>query len=307
MGVKSKIEWTDATWNPTSGCSKVSAGCAHCYALRTWARLSAPGQPYAGRKFTDVQCHPDRLDQPLRWKKPRIIFVNSMSDLFHPAVPDGFIDQVFAVMALSAQHTFQVLTKRPERMREYLQYMELVSQRVFKVGIDLVYEGSIRGPHDHKPPWPLPNVWLGVSVEDQAALHRLDDLRGIPNAMPWVSLEPLLEEVDITPWLDFLRWVVVGGESGPGARPFDIQWARGVIAQCRAAGVPAYVKQLGRHPVHECQRCGPGAGRGMCRMFGDAEGHGHDGMLPIYLHDRKGGDIAEWPEDLRVREMPGVG
>lgn len=163
MGDKSGIEWCDATWNPTTGCTKVSQGCKHCYAERDWPRLAHLPE-YRGRAFTNVAYHPVRLYPPLRWKKLRRIFVNSMSDLFHPDVPDAFIDQVFAVMALAQQHTFQVLTKRPERMLSYLTEHAAGGRHVWPACQEIKMP---RGRHKSAPGWPLPNVHLGVSVEDQ--------------------------------------------------------------------------------------------------------------------------------------------
>jgi protein gp37 len=203
----------------------------------------------AAAAFHDVMTHEDRLDQPLRWTKPRKVFVNSMSDLFHEDVPDAFIDRVFAVMALAPQHTFQILTKRAERMREYM------SGRRTRRG-----DRAVR-PHERRAPriakgsysWPLPNVWLGVSVENQHfADERIPLLLQTPAAVRFISAEPLLGPVDLAHWLDDipsgsrrLDWVIVGGESGPGARPFDLAWARSIVQQCQAAGVPVFVKQLG--------------------------------------------------------------
>lgn len=294
MAVKSSIEWTDSTWNPVTGCSKVSAGCKHCYAAREWPRMTKLVQAYAGRDFTDVRTHGDRLDQPLRWKRPRRIFVNSMSDLFHPDVPDAFIDRVFAVMALAHWHTFQVLTKRPQRMNAYFSNLSL---RAELVGIEAEVIGSIdRHTEGMQQRWPLPlpNVWLGVSVEDQAtADERIPLLLETPAAVRWISAEPLLERVDLTrlafEWdrgLDIggwkhcsaigtwgnaltgewcsaeligrrlrgaeksfqsgrLDWVVVGGESGPDARPMHPAYALGLRDQCAAAGIPFLFKQWG--------------------------------------------------------------
>jgi protein gp37 len=261
MSDKTGIEWTEATWNPVTGCSKVSQGCKHCYAERDWPRMQhVPA--YAGRKFTDVACHPDRLDIPLRWTKPRLIFVNSMSDLFHESVPDDFIDRVFAVMALAKQHTFQVLTKRPERMLAYLSDLGL---RAELIGIEAEAIGGIdRHTEDLKQRWPLPlqNVWLGVSVEDQkAADERIPLLLQTPAAVRWISAEPLLGPIDLRrstgyPWIGgkfadgrkfdgLLDWVVVGGESGNNARPMHPNWARGLRDQCAAAEVPFLFKQWG--------------------------------------------------------------
>ena len=288
----SKIEWTDETWNPVTGCTKVSAGCKHCYAEQLFPR------PYPGRAFTDVQLHPERLKRPCHWRKPRRVFVNSMSDLFHEAVPDEFLDRVFAVMALSPQHTFQVLTKRPERMRDYL----LALQDNEDVGTEPWADAAVATVGDpyachvvDDADWPLSNVWLGVSVEDQeAADARIPLLMETPAAVRFLSCEPLLGRIDLrlgpsgaplNRWCGYycddrtcLDWVIVGGESGPQARPCDLAWIRSLINQCRRAGVSCFVKQLGKRPV-----------------MGDVQ---------VSLRDSKGGDPSEWPEDLRVREWP---
>jgi protein gp37 len=252
MGDKTKIEWTDATWNPVTGCTKVSAGCKNCYAERDFHR------PYPGRAFTDVRTHPDRLDQPLRWRKPKRIFVNSMSDLFHEAVPDSFIDSVFIRMAIAQQHTFQILTKRPQRMLEWIPKM---LWNVDGLANSLNY---------------LPNVWLGVSVENQeAADERIPLLLQTPAAVRWVSYEPALGPVDFrciqTDMVEIdaltgdhgvyrplagrseckLNWVVAGGESGPGARPAHPDWFRKVRDDCRAAGVSFFFKQWGEWTAEE--------------------------------------------------------
>lgn len=302
MSDKTGIEWTDATWNPVTGCAKVSQGCKHCYAEREWPRMTKLVPAYAGRDFTDVRTHADRLDQPLRWKKPRKVFVNSMSDLFHEDVPFEFIDQVFAVMALAPQHTFQVLTKRPERMRDYFNSFHewAAENRGFNV---CAWADALIGINDEQiaaigqTPKGLPNVWLGVSVEDQkAADERIPLLLDTPAAVRWISAEPLLGPVDLRhlndgkevneidslkPWTweqeidnwrgtsetweeDFsdyygglevtgakgpchnrIDWVVVGGESGPKARPMHPAWVRSLRDQCAAAGVPFLFKQWG--------------------------------------------------------------
>ena len=243
MGDNTGINWTDATWNPVTGCAKVSAGCKHCYAERDWSRLSAnPKTVYFGRQFTDVAVHPERLDQPLRWNRPRKIFVNSMSDLFHPDVPEDFILKVFRVMAQTQQHQFQVLTKRPERMREVLSRWKADGVALLEV------HGSV-----------LPNVWLGVTVEDQASADlRVPLLLDTPAALRFLSMEPLLENVDISFALGWARtrngnwvagrgidWVIVGGESGPKARPMDPLNALIVQDRCAKAGVPFVFKQWG--------------------------------------------------------------
>lgn len=217
MGDKSKIQWTNATWNPVTGCSKVSAGCRGCYAERHALRF------WGDRKFTDVRTHMEKLEQPLRWKRPRLIFVNSMSDLFHEDVPDEFIKHVFNVMHRAQHHTFQILTKRPERMHAFMmRYREVM---------------------------PLPNVWLGVSIEDQqTAVLRIPWLSNTPAAVRFISAEPLLGHIDITAAMlsKRIHWVIVGGESGPTARPCHPNWVRIIRHQCNFFGVPFFFKQWGQ-------------------------------------------------------------
>lgn len=280
MADKSGIEWTDATWNPVTGCSKVSQGCKFCYAKhQAWPRLAAmQNTVYTGREFEQVMCHPERLDQPLRWTKPRMIFVNSMSDLFHDDVPFEFIADVFAVMACTTRHTYQVLTKRPSRMLEWFLW---AAKSDYGMGPEVVdptkvwpqwkpcKPGNSGGYDNCGPAWPLENVWLGVSVEDQAAAdERIPLLLATPAAVRWISAEPLLGPIDlgelpshsgIGRYLDSLSnagceyadvpgkldWVVVGGESGPNARPMSPDWARSLRDQCAAAGVPFMMKQWG--------------------------------------------------------------
>ena len=247
MSDKTRIEWTDATWNPTTGCNKVSPGCKHCYAERDWARLSAnPATRYYGRAFTDVQCHDDVLPLPLRWAKRRRIFVNSMSDLFHDAVPTDFIDEVFAVMARAERHTFQVLTKRPERMRAYLSDIDLEDR------LSDIWREKLWFPEEWSLMLPLSNVWLGVSVEDQAAADaRIPLLLQTPAAVRWISAEPLLGHVYLdSDWIESrpgahgaIDWVVVGGESGLNAQPMHPGWARSLRDRCALAGVPFLFKQ----------------------------------------------------------------
>jgi len=301
----SDIEWTrnpdgskGKAWNPVTGCTKVSQGCKHCYAEGI-ANRRLPHGGFTARPFTEVWHHPERLGLPLTWRKPQRVFVNSMSDLFHEDVRTEFIDAVFAVMARGHQHhhTFMVLTKRAARMREYLTDPD----RKWKV---MLAGASIPLCAMMDIPWPLPNVWLGVSIEDQAtADERIPLLLETPAALRWVSAEPLLEEVTIFS-LDGpvdvpegmrspLDWIVVGGESGPGARPFDVEWARSTVRQCKAAGVPVFVKQLGARPFEE----------------GCEVGHVWIGRNPsslTKLRDRKGGDPSEWPADVGVRQWPEV-
>lgn len=326
MSTTTSIEWTDVTWNPVRGCSLVSAGCANCYAMKQAHRFSRPGQPYAGltalgpqgpRWTGKVTLVPDALDEPLHWRKPRRVFVNSMSDLFHEAVPDEFVHQVFAVMASASRHTFQILTKRQERMR---QWVTEFPQR------DREQTISWRS-------WPLPNVQLGVSIEDQATADaRIPILLETPAAVRFVSAEPLLgptsfrwatwdswkdlngnrrRVVDQHDGLRMLNWVIVGGESGPGARPCDVRWIRTIVEQCQEGGVPVFVKQLGSHVIDrndagfegDDPRAWPMDTRIQEHPFGyDAEYQG--APVRLRLRDRKGGDMAEWPEELRVREFP---
>ena len=317
MSDKTGIAWTDATWNPVTGCSKVSQGCKHCYAERDWGRLSANPKAtnYYGRAFTDVACHEDRLDQPLRWKKPRMIFVNSMSDLFHEDVPDAFINKVFAVMALAKQHTFQVLTKRPERMLRW--FDPGFDNREHAVGQAMREIAAARGGDDAGlPEWPLPNVWLGVSVEDQAtADERIPLLLRAPAAVRWISAEPILGRIDlehvqldedtyynaltgdtlmlshtIIPMENTLNWVVLGGESGNSARVLDALHLRSLLMQCQKAGTPVFVKQLG-YRFMDLDRVVYGAGVPTTD-------------IARQLRNRAGADMDEWPEDLRVREWP---
>ena len=212
---RSQIEWTDATWNPVTGCTQISPGCGHCYAKTFAERFrGVPGHPYE-RGF-DLQLRPERLDQPLRWKKPRTIFVNSMSDLFHPGVPDDYVHEVFEIMAAAGQHRFQVLTKRAERLAELAPSL----------------------------PWP-DHVWMGVSVESQHWTSRIDHLRETSAAIKFLSCEPLLGPLELN--LEGIDWVIVGGESGPGARPMQPDWARGVRDRCVDEAVPFFFKQWGAH------------------------------------------------------------
>lgn len=305
----SAIEWTNETWNPVTGCSRVSAGCDNCYAVTMSHRLGAmaaterrqgkdPGRKsaYGGltvlngkghRHFNGtVRCNEDALSIPLGWKKPRKVFVNSMSDLFHPKVPFEFIDRVFAVMALCPQHTFQILTKRPERAAEYLAECDVEGLRMAKgtppkllgdrISEHIAQHAGI-APFRLRDRWPLPNVWLGASVENQEQDERIRHLLNCPAYVRFLSCEPLLGPVDLMPvfngcpkcgsfdcessedaaWCESCRhtitpedgidWVIVGGESGPRARPMHPDWARSIRDQCAAAGVPFFFKQWGEY------------------------------------------------------------
>jgi protein gp37 len=214
MGDNSAIEWTDATWNPVTGCTKVSPGCKHCYAERLAARLQAMGNRRYRNGFA-VTLHPDQITLPLQWRQPRLVFVNSMSDLFHEDIPDEFIRQVFDVMGRAHWHLFQVLTKRAERLAQLAPSL----------------------------PWP-PNVWQGVSVETAEYVWRMRFLRRVPAAVRFVSVEPLLGLIPRLP-LDGIQWVIVGGESGPNHRPVNPTWVRRIRDRCVSAGVPFFFKQWG--------------------------------------------------------------
>ncbi len=231
------IEWTDETWNPVTGCDRVSPGCDHCYALTLAKRLKAMGQakyqadgdPRTSGPGFGLTVHPDVLDQPLRWRRPRRVFVNSMSDLFHPDVPDEFIGRVWDVMARTPQHTYQVLTKRSQR----------IARALGPAGCGFY---AAEGP----VPCPQPNVWLGTSIETDRYTFRADHLRNTPAAVRFLSLEPLLGPL---PSLDLtgIDWVIVGGESGPGARPMHPDWVRDIRDRCQAAGVAYFFKQWGEY------------------------------------------------------------
>ena len=265
MADKSSIEWTDATWNPVTGCSRVSKGCENCYAERlaaTRLRNHPSRQDLTdsnGRWNGEVRFNPQWLDWPLRAQRPRRIFVAAHGDLFHENVPDAWIDSIFAVMALSGRHVFQVLTKRPERMREYMHVGEgrmagaimgwLAAGPAAPVPISPRRRFDLLRIADAGRPWfdwPLPNVWLGVSAEDQAtADERVPILLDTPPAVRWLSAEPLLGPLEIDASLAGLDWVVAGGESGPGARPMEAAWARSLRNQCLCADVPFFFKQWG--------------------------------------------------------------
>ncbi len=214
MSDNSTIEWTDATWNPMRGCTKISPGCAHCYAETFAERFrGVPGHPF--EQGFDLRLVPEALDLPLRWKRSRLVFVNSMSDLFHEDVPDSYIEKVFAVMRQAAHHRFQVLTKRAERLESFA-----------------------------KSHVPSPNVWLGVSVENADYTWRVDHLRRAPARVRFLSIEPLLGPI---PDLDLvgIDWVIAGGESGGKSRPMNPEWVRGIRDRCRASRVPFFFKQWG--------------------------------------------------------------
>lgn len=333
------IEWTDRVWNPVRGCALVSPGCSNCYAMKTAHRFAGEGMPYEGLTRErekggpvwtgDARFIRAKLAEPLRWRKPRKIFVNSMSDLFHEDVTFEQIAAVFGVMAAAPQHTYQVLTKRPERAVKFFNHWmrggwpikdSLVCARHWLVD-DPKADGVVGKvlhdlSEDARPGWPLPNVWMGVSVEDQArADERIPLLLQMPAAVRFLSVEPLIGPIDLTDLVDpsvspgehrydalscdvdaeddgdwngaTIDWVIVGGESGPGARPCDIAWIASIRDQCAAAGVPCFVKQAGSQ-AYDSRRGFP--------------------MRPD-LVDRKGGWLDELPGGAAAwpREFPRIG
>lgn len=304
------IEWTGETWNPVRGCSLVSDGCVHCYAMKQAHRFSGPGQPYEGLTRMRAKggpvwtgevrpAPPHILIAPINRKKPQTYFVNSMSDLFHDDVAsesrpelEYILLDVLSVIAMTPRHTYQVLTKRAESMHAFMTEPSL-GERI-RENIDH-WDCEEKWDFPDELPWPLPNLWLGVSVENQAmADERIPLLMDTPAAIRWLSVEPLLEAVDLAVTKEPPDWVVVGGESGPGARACSVDWIRSIVADCRAADVPVFVKQLGARYVDAMN----GIGGKACRP--DPQ------MVPPIRHlaDRKGGDMSEWPADLRVRQFP---
>jgi protein gp37 len=308
VGNKTGIAWTNATWNPIRGCSRISRGCVHCYAETVAHRFSGPGQPYEGLLKISVSGRSvpvwngtiyyaeEHLLDPLRWQTPRRIFTNSMSDLFHENLSDAIRDRIFAVMLMASRHHFQVLTKRPAIMRAY---MRDAPSRIAKA-VHSLRDGSPKrllnsgpSPTEIDGWFPLANVALGVSVEDQdAADNRIPELMRTPAALRFISAEPLLSDLNLDPflaphlWHDLgdppvsLDWVIAGGESGNRVRFCDIRWLRSIVAQCMAERVPVFVKQLGSNPF--------------------------DGPTPFPVRASKGDDPGEWPEDLRVQQYPTV-
>jgi protein gp37 len=285
---KNGIAWCDQTWNPIRGCSRVSAGCVNCYAERVAARFSDEGQPYhgladrtrSGSKWTgEVRMVEEHLADPLRWKKPRRIFVNSMSDLFHEKLTNEQIAAVFGVMAASPQHTFQVLTKRAKRMREWFGWMHSDPLVKMNMGVSAYMTVpravAYREPHDQAQKWPLPNVWLGVSVENQAAAdERIPELLATPATVRFLSCEPLIGAVDLTEISEWrgeplsaleecvghierprIDWVIAGCESGPGARPCEVAWLRDLRDQCASSGVAYFLKQATGTPGELAEGC----------------------------------------------------
>lgn len=309
MKKKSSILWTDATWSPVTGCTPKSAGCKNCYAKREvesrWSKN--PKSVFFGRPFTDVQVHENQLMAPMKWKEPHRIFVCPRSDLFHESVSFEFIDWVFAVMALCPHHTFQVLTKRPERLLEYATqhtrhgFMVQAARDLLSTNIPMPKWNQIQ-PFQ----WPLKNIWLGVTAENQAtANERIPLLIQTPAAVRWISAEPLIEAVDLRLWLGIDRrspssdwerggvnqgidWVVVGGESGRHARPMQPDWARTLRDQCAAAGVPYLFKQWGKHvALEEDAQTGRAFGAALSedRIPRENQSTGSQRLLDNVMHD----------------------
>lgn len=292
MAQATKIEWTDVSWNPVHGCSRVSTGCKNCYAETLSLRYGQTTAPWTARNAEqNVMLKPHKLREPLSkagpWKNPCRVFVNSMSDLFHEQIPDAYIAQVFAVMAAAPQHTFQVLTKRPERMREWFAWEGHGINRCGTVRNEFDFAGyadRLGDPMARLFDWPLPNVWLGVSIENRKWVGRADVLRQTPAAVRFISAEPLLGPLVADgerhgEWWDWaddyqgsdlgltgIDWLIVGGESGSGHRSFDLAWARALRDQCAEMRTAFFVKQLGG--------------------------------------SRPGTALEDLPEDLRIREFP---
>lgn len=336
MGDNTKIQWTDASWPVINGCRRVSPGCGGptgvggCYAERLISTRLRHMPKYSGLAIYGANgprwtgesrlWEPD-LVKPLRWTRPRKIFVADMGDLFFEEVTDEEIAVVFGIMAACPQHTFQVLTKRAERMREWFQWAGRLNTPELE---DIVASRLKERPGSFRIDrlrWPLPNVWLGVSVEDQKyADARIPSLLATPAAVRFVSYEPALGPVDFRAFFapdyasseggqyafDGIDQVIVGGESGNGARPFEVAWARSTVQQCKAAGVAAFVKQLGANPIGCLGYNDHPKDAAACQIDEGAEGHACPDMKcqGFKLADSKGGDMAEWPPDLRVREFP---
>lgn len=344
MGAKTEIAWTNATWSPlrvrvkqnateiardkgyTSlvqiaekmagrvgpHCERVSDGCSNCYAESNNHRClpsNGTGLPYDRRSRDLVEPFVDEkiLAEPLKWRTPKRIFVENQSDLFGEWVPDEMIDQVFAVMALCPQHVWQVLTKRPKRMAKYYAKPQGFGFTWREGYIQNAIYAINKAQHFALTRWPLPNLWLGVSVEDQkTADERIPALLQTPAAVRFVSYEPALAAVDLAPYLQpmwntvtgaqpgpWLDWMIVGGESGPGARPFDIQWARNTVQQCRDAEVSCFVKQLGSWPFDSGLRLPLDKPLGIPQI-----------ESRVKFKSRKGADWSEWADDLKVRQFP---
>jgi len=290
----SNIEWTEQTWNPTTGCDRISPGCDNCYALTMAKRLKGmgsakyqtDGDPRTSGPGFGITTHADTLTEPLRWKKPRKVFVNSMSDLFHARVPRDFLAQVFAVMAATPQHTYQILTKRPERAARILTDLCTCGTghppgEHFRSSMEWAatshsptYVPGLQHGIYHRTVWPLPNVWIGTSIENADYNRRADALRKTPAAVRFISAEPLLGPLNGIN-LTGIDWLILGGESGAGARPLEPQWIADLLAAARCSGTAPFVKQLGSVWARDNN-----------------------------ASDSKGGKPDDWPTDLRVRKYP---
>lgn len=302
MGDKTGIQWTDSTWNPTVGCSLKSSGCEFCYAMSTAHRFSGEGQYYEGTTRVSggrpvwtgkILLKQAKLDQPLRWTKPRRVFVNSMSDVHHENIPLEYVAAIYGIMLASPSHQFQVLTKRPERMLEFFEWLRdeaypdtdpagyrdvlcAYAAHYLGDGSDSDFkEQHLQLLNRCPEEWPASNIWLGVSTEDQkAADERIPVLQKVPAVVRFLSMEPLIGPVNLTN-LDGIHWTIVGGESGPGHRPCKQEWVEAILTACQDAGVPFFFKQKGETWARECG-----------------------------TESKKGGDIEDFPLHLQVREFP---
>lgn len=346
MSVKTEISWTDSTWSPIRArvkadaheiailhgwndlaeivkamtghvgqhCEQISDGCKFCYSKSNQHRRlphNGTGLPFdkRSRELVDIFLDEEVLQEPLKWKTPKKIFVENQSDLFGEWAEEGMLDDVFALMAMTPQHTYQVLTKRAERMQDYLstqgRLME-IAERGTQLAFDAVSKwgrndvpGMIWNRNSDPiiqwktlPVWPLPNVWCGVSVENRNMLERIDFLKDTPTAIRFISFEPLLEDLGALN-LSGIHWAIAGGESGHGARPCHIHWIRSILRECRRQNVACFIKQLGARPM---------------QYLTAEQSLGNVGKdWRMILQDSKGGDPAEWDEDLRVQEFPEVG
>lgn len=326
MGEVTNISWAESTWTPIrarrleiqddgSGrerigwhCEHASPGCIHCYSEGINKRLGT-GRDFKPAHLIHKTAHGDdrgdvsifldeeMLKRPLRWKRGRMIFVCSMTDLFANFVTDDMIDKVFAIVAMAKHHTFQILTKRSVRMREYVN--RFASGHYSSIEKHIIAMGG--NPIEALDSWPLRNAWLGVSAEDQErADDRIRDLSETMAAVRFVSIEPILEPVNIAWALGAISWTIVGGESGRMARPAQLEWIRSIVRQCQAANVPVHVKQLGARPEYSGASA-PGQHWPTGVTFGCDTGRG---TFQVNLRHSKGGDPAEWPSDVRVQEMP---
>lgn len=328
MSDNTKIEWTDATWNPIKGCSRVSPGCLNCYAERQAHRFNKSGywaegltvirQGRPGWSGAISHC-PDTLAKPTRWRKPRRVFVCSGSDMAHESADPAFQLAMFGIMAATPHHTYQVLTKRPKALRDLFDSLERRSEKARELfpadskawrthqvlAAASLAQGVARlEPGSH---WPLPNVWIGVSAEDQQRYdERWPELAGIPAALRWISAEPLLGPINLR--LDREErpdWVVVGGESGPGARPCAMEWIQHIVDQCREHRVPVFVKQLGACIVSEGRAADSVEEANEIRRLSGFSERNDRWLWFAGLADRKGGDPREWPDHFQVRLYPG--